>query len=112
MRPSFGPRLMGWEGSRVLESLHRMEASLTILVYGDKTVVQREKSLAKASCLYFFIFCFLFSSCLFIFERDRARVGEGQRERGRHRISAGSRLRAVSTEPDAGLELMNCEVMT
>ena len=25
---------------------------------------------------------------------------------------AGSRLRAVGTEPDAGLELMECEVMT
>ena len=34
------------------------------------------------------------------------------RERGRHRIEAGSRLQAVSTEPDAGLELTNCEIMT
>ena len=25
---------------------------------------------------------------------------------------AGSRLRAVSTEPDVGLELVNCEIMT
>ena len=25
---------------------------------------------------------------------------------------AGSRLQAVSTEPDAGLKLMNCEIMT
>ena len=25
---------------------------------------------------------------------------------------AGSRLRAVSTEPDAELELMNCEIVT
>ena len=25
---------------------------------------------------------------------------------------AGSRLRAVSTEPDAGLELTNCEIVT
>ena len=42
-------------------------------------------------------------------ERDRAWVEEG-RERGRHRI--WSRLRAVSTEPDAGLEPPNCEFMT
>ena len=32
---------------------------------------------------------------------------EGDRE-----SEAGSRLRAVGTEPDAGLELMDCEVMT
>ena len=32
------------------------------------------------------------------------------RERGRHRI--GSRLQAVSTEPDVGLELVNHEIMT
>ena len=25
---------------------------------------------------------------------------------------AGSRLQAVSTDPNAGLELMNCEIMT
>ena len=32
------------------------------------------------------------------------------RQRGGHRI--GSRLQAVSTEPDAGLELTNREIMT
>ena len=36
-------------------------------------------------------------------------AGRG-RERGRERIS--SRLRAVSSEPDVGLDLMNCEMMT
>ena len=35
-------------------------------------------------------------------ERERERVGEGKRQRGRERIP--SRLRAASTEPDAGLE--------
>ena len=55
----------------------------------------------------------------FIFERDRDRVraGEGQREREREREThteseAGSKLQAVSTEPDVGLELTNCEIMT
>ena len=33
-------------------------------------------------------------------------------ERGRHRIRSRLRLLAVSTEPDAGFELMNCEIMT
>ena len=39
--------------------------------------------------------------------------GEGQRERqGDTEAEAGSRLRAVSTEPDAGLELTDREIMT
>ena len=38
---------------------------------------------------------------------------EGQREReGDTELEAGSRLRAVSTEPDAGLKLMSHEIMT
>ena len=48
-------------------------------------------------------------------EREREREGDGEREResgregGRERIS--SRLHAVGVEPDAGLELMNHEIM-
>ena len=37
--------------------------------------------------------------------------GEGERE-GDTESEAVSRLRAVSTEPDTGLELTNCEIMT
>ena len=50
---------------------------------------------------------------LFLFEteRDRACTGEGQRE-GDTESETGSRLRAVSTEPDAGLELTDREIMT
>ena len=58
---------------------------------------------------------FLCFQHLFTFERDRNRVpaGKGQRERvGDTESEAGSRLRAVSTEPDVGLELMNREIMT
>ena len=45
------------------------------------------------------------------FERQRQHeLGRGQRERGSHRFR--SRLRAVSTEPDTGLELMNHEIVT
>ena len=36
----------------------------------------------------------------------------GGSERGRHRIETSSRLRAVSTEPDGGLELTDREIMT
>ena len=37
--------------------------------------------------------------------------GEAER-RGDTESEAGSRIRAVSTEPEAGLELTNCEIMT
>ena len=49
------------------------------------------------------------------FERQR----ETERERGRGReregdteSEAGSRLQAVSTEPNTGLELTTCEIIT
>ena len=38
-------------------------------------------------------------------------VGEGQRE-GDTESKTGSRLPAINTEPDAGLEPTNCEIMT
>ena len=49
----------------------------------------------------------------FIFETER----EHEQRRGRERegdteSEAGSRLWAISTEPDAGLELTDCEIMT
>ena len=37
--------------------------------------------------------------------------GEVEREGGTE-SEAGSRLRAISTEPDVGLELVNWEIMT
>ena len=43
-------------------------------------------------------------------ERETERAGEGQRERERERIP--SRLCIVSAEPDVGLELTNCEIVT
>ena len=53
---------------------------------------------------------FLLNFILFLRETETAQVGERQRERGKERIP--SRLHAASTEPNAGLELMNCEIMT
>ena len=38
--------------------------------------------------------------------------GRGRETEGDTESEAGSRLRAVSTEPDAGLKLTNREVMT
>ena len=52
---------------------------------------------------------------MFIFdsERDRQSVSMGGAEReGDTESEAGSRLQAVSTEPDAGLQLTDCEIMT
>ena len=43
-------------------------------------------------------------------EREREREGAGEGERGRERIPRT--LCTVSTEPDAGLELTNREIMT
>ena len=42
-------------------------------------------------------------------EHEQGRVRE---RAGGTEYETGSRLRAVSTEPDAGLELMNREIMT
>ena len=45
---------------------------------------------------------------MLFFKNLRERVGEGQGERKR----ILSRLCVVSTEPDVGLDLRNCEIMT
>ena len=51
---------------------------------------------------------------IYYFERERERervVGKGQRE-GDTESEAGSRLQAVSTKPNIGLEPTNREIMT
>ena len=48
---------------------------------------------------------------MFIF-RERESESRGGAERGRERERIPSRLHSVSAELDAGLELMNCEIMT
>ena len=56
---------------------------------------------------------FFFNVYLFLRERQRQSASRGGAEReGDTKSKAGSRLRAVSPEPDAGLELVNCEIMT
>ena len=50
---------------------------------------------------------------LFIFEIGRQSMSAGGTEsEGDTESETGFRLQAVSTEPDAGLELMNCEIRT
>ena len=48
---------------------------------------------------------------MFIFERQSV-SGRGAEREGDTDSEAGSRLRAVSTEPDTGLKLANREIMT
>ena len=50
---------------------------------------------------------------MFLRERERETEHERRRgrERGRRRIQNSSRLSTVSTEPVAGLELINCEIV-
>ena len=56
--------------------------------------------------LFFLIFIYFWDR-----ERDRAWVGEGQRERDTE-SEAGSRLWAISPEPEAGLEPTDREIVT
>ena len=49
---------------------------------------------------------------IFETERDRAWAGVGAEKEGDTESKAGSRFRAVSTEPDTGLELTDREIMT
>ena len=48
---------------------------------------------------------------LYFWERDPVRAGEGEREMETE-SEAGSRLQAVSEEPDVGFELTDCKIMT
>ena len=54
-----------------------------------------------------------FNVYLFLRERQIAsESGSGAERKGDKETGAGSRLQAVSTEPDVGLELTSCEIMT
>ena len=65
---------------------------------------------------YYLCFCFFnFFKCLFIFERQgeaEGKQGRGREREGDTESEAGSRFWAITTEPDAGLELMNCDSIT
>ena len=54
---------------------------------------------------------FFFNAYLFLRER-KSTSGEGAGKEGDIESEAGSRLWAVSTEPDVGLEPTNCEIVT
>ena len=56
--------------------------------------------------------CFEFFVNIYSVLRDREHERGRGRERGETESEAGSRLQAVSTEPDRGLELTDPEIMT
>ena len=58
------------------------------------------------------IFSFLNISLTLKFVCSFILGGGRERERERERERIMSRLHTVSTDPDAGLEPMNCEIMT
>ena len=71
-----------------------------------------EKEETGCQQVLLFLFLFFLNFLMFIFERHRETgMSRGERE-GDTETEAGSRLRAVSTEPDMGLEPTNCEIMT
>ena len=56
---------------------------------------------------------YFFLTFIYFFETERHSMNRGGSERKGDTVSeAGSRLRAVSTEPNVGLEPMNHEIMT
>ena len=59
---------------------------------------------------FFFFLIFFFNVYLFLGQRETEHERGRGRERGRQRIR--SRIRAVSTEPDAGLQLTSYKIMT
>ena len=62
---------------------------------------------------FYLFFIFFFNISLLLRDRKRQSMSMGRAEReGDTESKAGSRPRAVSTEPDAGLELTNREIMT
>ena len=75
-----------------------------------------EKNVSQSDiCRYLFN---LYSGCLFFsnlyfWDRERHSMSRERAERqGDTECEAGSRLWAVSTDPDTGLELVNWEIMT
>ena len=74
----------------------------------SESVICGEKIKLILLSLFFKFFLEMFIN---FWETERAWVGEGWRARETE-SEAASRLQALTTEPNAGLELMNHEIMT
>ena len=54
-----------------------------------------------------------FSTFIYFWDRERQSMNGGEAEReGDIELETGSRLRAISPEPDSGLELTDHEIVT
>ena len=63
--------------------------------------------------LSFIFFLIFFLTFIYFWDRERQSMNGGGAEReGDTESEAGSRLRAISPEPDAGLELTDREIVT
>ena len=78
----------------------KMKKTGSVNEYGNMFLIAKERDI--------FLFFFFPSVCLY-FRETECVWGRG-REKKETESEAGSRLRAVSTEPDAGLELTGCEI--
>ena len=79
----------------------------TIILCGYKNNIGRIFVMIEVCSIFFLIF----KNVLLILERQSGSQKGAERE-GDTESEAGSRLQAVSTEPDVGLELTNREIMT
>ena len=69
--------------------------------------------LLQLSPFFSLFFYFYFLTFIYFWDRERQGMNGGGAEReGDTELEAGSRLRAVGTEPDTGLEFSNGEIMT
>ena len=72
----------------------------------------KTESTSEYCCENFIYFLFVcFNVYLLLRERQNMSTGGTERE-GDTESEAGSRLWAVSTEPNAGLKFTNCEIVT
>ena len=80
---------------------------------GAGTVRGKERALVKPLLLFFFFLIFFSTFFIYFWDRERQSMNGGGAEReGDTESETGSRLRAISPEPDAGLELTDHEIVT
>ena len=84
--------------------------SFILIAAGHPITARMCLNLLTRSTVFFF-FNLFFKIYLFLRQRQSTSRGGAERE-GDTESEAGSRLRGISTEPDAGLEPTNREIMT
>ena len=101
-------QLMGWRWGcgrvrgKLCEGIRPSWEDSWLPAWPGSDVVPLRHPGTSVHSLFFFKFIFIY------FDRDREQAGEGEKERGR----IPSRLGTIRAEPNAGLELMNSEIVT